>query len=49
MILYEADKHELIALKWFLDLRAKPAEFEKLFMKPLRSLTPFLNWAADSV
>lgn len=43
---YDPSLHEMLAVKWFCDLRQKPDEFEKLFMAPLRQLTPFLAWAA---
>jgi hypothetical protein len=49
MILYERERHEMLALKFYLDISADREEFENLLAKPMRSLTPFLNWVANSV
>ena len=49
MIAYDSTKHEMLLLKWYLDLSARPAEFEKLFAQPLRSLTELLKWAQGNV
>lgn len=51
MIAYDPNKpsHEMMALKWFLDLRAKPDEFNKLFTKSLQNLTIFLHWIRNTV
>jgi hypothetical protein len=50
MIDYDKEKHEDLLIAWYYaQLRAEPEEFAKLFMKPLRSLTALLNWAAHTV
>jgi len=49
LIIYDPAKHEMLLLKWYLDIMAKPDEFQKLFMKPLRQLTAMLTWAATQV
>jgi hypothetical protein len=49
MKLYEADKHELLMLYWYLELRKDRTEFENLFAEPLRNLTSILSWAKNSV
>jgi hypothetical protein len=50
LIDYDKEKHEDLLIAWYYaQLRAEPEEFAKLFMKPLRSLTALLNWAAHTV
>jgi hypothetical protein len=41
--------HEWMAVGWFSTLQADPDEFNKLFAKPLRNLTAFLNWTKNTV
>ena len=49
MIEYDRERHEMLILKWYLDLNSKPQEFSNLFAKPLRNLTEILFWSARTV
>jgi hypothetical protein len=49
MIEYDRERHEMLILKWYLDLNSKPLEFANLFAKPLRNLTEILFWSARTV
>jgi len=49
MIEYDREKHEMLILKWYLDLNSKPPEFANLFAKPLRNLTEILFWSSRTV
>jgi hypothetical protein len=49
LIEYDREKHEMLILKWYLDLNSNPTEFAKLLAKPLRNLTEILFWCARTV
>lgn len=45
MTVYDPERHELLLLKWYLDIKANPEELGNLFTRPIQSLTEILSWA----
>lgn len=49
VIQYDPKKHQMLALKWFLDLQGDQRELDNLFAKPLHNLTAILYWMSHQV